>query len=50
VERGGRVKANQQLVQTQGKPFAVALRYPTVWVKINGKWQIVSDQGTLITP
>jgi len=35
---------------TKGKPFAGALRYTTVWVKKNGKWQIVSDQGTLITP
>jgi hypothetical protein len=22
----------------------------TVYVKSNGKWQIVSDQGTLVTP
>ena len=35
---------------TKGKPFSGALRYTTVWVKKNGKWQIVSDQGTLITP
>jgi uncharacterized protein (TIGR02246 family) len=35
---------------TKGKPFAGTLLYTTVWVKSNGRWQIVSDQGTLVTP
>jgi uncharacterized protein (TIGR02246 family) len=35
---------------TKGKPFAGTLLYTTVWVKRDGKWQIVSDQGTLVTP
>lgn len=33
----------------KGKPFAGTLLYTTVYVKNNGKWQIVSDQGTLVT-
>ncbi|MFN7943910.1 MAG: nuclear transport factor 2 family protein [Blastocatellia bacterium] len=33
---------------TKGKPFAGTVQYTTVYVKKNGKWQIVSDHGTLI--
>jgi len=35
---------------TKGKPFEGTSLYTTVYVKSNGKWQIVSDQVTLITP
>ena len=34
---------------TKGVPFDGVQLYTTVWVKSNGKWQIVSDQGTLVT-
>lgn len=33
---------------TKGLPFSGTLRYVTVFVKRNGKWQIVSDQVTPI--
>lgn len=33
---------------TKGKPFAGTVQYTTVYIKKNGKWQIVSDHGTLI--
>lgn len=32
----------------KGKPFAGTMQYTTVYVKKNGKWQIVSDHGTMI--
>jgi uncharacterized protein (TIGR02246 family) len=35
---------------TKGKPFAGTQLFTTVWVKSNGRWQIVSDQGTLVAP
>jgi uncharacterized protein (TIGR02246 family) len=35
---------------TKGKPFDGTQIFTTVWVKNNGAWQIVSDQGTLVTP
>jgi uncharacterized protein (TIGR02246 family) len=35
---------------TKGKPFEGTQIFTTVWVKNNGVWQIVSDQGTLVTP
>ncbi len=35
---------------TKGKPFDGRHIYTTVYVKSNGKWQIVSDQVTPITP
>lgn len=34
---------------TKGVPFSGVQLFTTVWVKNNGKWQIVSDQGTLVT-
>ena len=33
---------------TKGVPFSGTLRYTTVYAKLNGKWQIVSDQVTPI--
>ena len=33
---------------TKGLPFSAILRYTTVYAKLNGKWQIVSDQVTPI--
>lgn len=35
---------------TKGKPFDGTYLYTTVYAKSNGKWQIVSDQVTLVTP
>jgi uncharacterized protein (TIGR02246 family) len=35
---------------TKGKPFEGTQIFTTVWVKNNGTWRIVSDQGTLVTP
>ena len=35
---------------TRGKPFEGSHMYTTVYVKRDGKWQIVSDQVTPITP
>jgi ketosteroid isomerase-like protein len=35
---------------TKGKPFEGTQILTTVWVKNNGTWRIVSDQGTLVTP
>jgi uncharacterized protein (TIGR02246 family) len=35
---------------TKGKPFEGSHLYTTVYVKQGGKWQIVSDQVTPVTP
>ena len=35
---------------TKGKPFEGSHMYTTVYVKRDGKWQIVSDQVTPLTP
>ena len=35
---------------TKGKPFEGSHMYTTVYVKRDGKWQIVSDQVTPMTP
>jgi ketosteroid isomerase-like protein len=34
----------------KGKPFDATSQYTTVYVKRNGRWQIVSDQVTVIAP
>lgn len=33
---------------SKGRPFGGAYLYTTVYIKNKGKWQIISDQGTLI--
>jgi ketosteroid isomerase-like protein len=35
---------------TAGLPFDYAARYVSVWVKRDGRWQMVSDQSTPIPP
>lgn len=35
--------------KTKGKPFAGTLRYTTVYVRNDAKWQIISDQVTPIS-